>query len=34
MYAQRKILGEMAHRREIFDHVKELTTQIRQRAKR
>ena len=34
MYAQRKILGEMAHKREIFDHVKELTTQIRQRAKR
>ncbi|MGB2812812.1 MAG: chromosomal replication initiator protein DnaA, partial [Mycobacterium sp.] len=28
MYAQRKILGEMAHRREIFDHVKELTTRI------
>lgn len=34
MYAQRKILGEMAHRREIFDHVKELTTRIRQRSKR
>jgi chromosomal replication initiator protein len=34
MYAQRKILGEMAHKREIFDHVKELTNKIRQRAKR
>lgn len=34
MYAQRKILSEMAERREIFDHVKELTTRIRQRAKR
>lgn len=26
MYAQRKILSEMAERREVFDHVKELTT--------
>lgn len=34
MYAQRKILGEMAYRREVFDHVKELTTRIRQRSKR
>jgi len=34
MYAQRKILNEMASRREVFDHVKELTTRIRQRAKR
>lgn len=34
MYAQRKILGEMAHKRDIFDHVKELTTRIRQRSKR
>ena len=34
MYAQRKILNEMAHRREVFDHVKELTTRIRQRSKR
>jgi chromosomal replication initiator protein len=34
MYAQRKILGEMASRREVFDHVKELTTRIRQRSKR
>ncbi len=34
MYAQRKILGEMAERREVFDHVKELTTRIRQRSKR
>jgi chromosomal replication initiator protein len=34
MYAQRKILSEMAQRREIFDHVKELTTRIRQRSKR
>lgn len=34
MYADRKIRGEMAERREIFDHVKELTTRIRQRAKR
>ncbi len=34
MYAQRKILGEMAHQREVFDHVKELTTRIRQRSKR
>ena len=34
MYAQRKILGEMAHRREILDHVKELTTRILQRSKR
>lgn len=34
MYAERKIRGEMAERREIFDQVKELTTRIRQRAKR
>jgi len=34
MYAQKKILGEMAHRHEVFDHVKELTTRIRQRSKR
>lgn len=34
MYAQRKILSEMAERREAFDHVKELTTRIRQRSKR
>ena len=34
MYAQKKILSEMAHRREVFDHVKELTTRIRQRSKR
>ena len=34
MYAQKKILNEMAYRREIFDHVKELTTRIRQRSKR
>ena len=34
MYAQRKILDEMASRREVFDHVKELTTRIRQRSKR
>ena len=34
MYANRKILNEMAYRREIFDHVKELTTRIRQRSKR
>lgn len=34
MYAQRKILSEIAERREIFDHVKELTTRIRQRSKR
>jgi chromosomal replication initiator protein len=34
MYAQRKILSEMAERREIFDHVKLLTTRIRQRSKR
>ena len=26
--------AEMAERREVFDHVKELTTRIRQRAKR
>ena len=29
MYAEKKIRGEMAHRREVFDHVKELTTRIR-----
>lgn len=34
MYAQRKILSAMAERREVFDHVKELTTRIRQRSKR
>ena len=34
MYAEKKIRNEMAQRREIFDHVKELTTRIRQRAKR
>ena len=34
MYAQRKILNEMGDKREIFDHVKELTTRIRQRSKR
>ena len=34
MYAQKKILGEMAYRRGVFDHVKELTTRIRQRSKR
>jgi chromosomal replication initiator protein len=34
MYAQKKILNEMAHRREVFDHVKELTTRIRQRSRR
>ncbi|WP_319452925.1 MULTISPECIES: chromosomal replication initiator protein DnaA [unclassified Mycobacterium] len=34
MYAERKIRGEMAEKREIFDHVKELTTRIRQRSKR
>ena len=34
MYAQKKILNEMAYRREVFDHVKELTTQIRQRSRR
>jgi chromosomal replication initiator protein len=34
MYAEKKIRNEMAQRREVFDHVKELTTRIRQRAKR
>jgi chromosomal replication initiator protein len=34
MYAEKKIRGEMAQRREVFDHVKELTTRIRQRSKR
>ena len=33
MYAQRKVHTEMASRREVFDHVKELTTRIRQRSK-
>ena len=33
MYAERKIRDGMAERREIFDHVKELTTRIRQRSK-
>jgi chromosomal replication initiator protein len=34
MYAERKIRGEMAQRREVFDQVKELTTRIRHRSKR
>ncbi|MGV0644060.1 chromosomal replication initiator protein DnaA [Mycolicibacterium sp. XJ879] len=34
MYAEKKIRAEMAERREVFDHVKELTTRIRQRSKR
>ncbi len=34
MYAEKKIRGEMAQRREVFDQVKELTTRIRQRARR
>lgn len=34
MYAQKKIRNEMTSHREVFDHVKELTTQIRQRSKR
>ncbi|MGD9622121.1 MAG: chromosomal replication initiator protein DnaA [Mycolicibacterium sp.] len=34
MYAEKKIRAEMAERHEVFDHVKELTTRIRQRAKR
>ena len=34
MYAEKKIRGEMAERREIFDHVTELTTRIRQRSRR
>jgi chromosomal replication initiator protein len=34
MYAEKKIRGEMAERREIFDHVTELTPRIRQRSKR
>jgi chromosomal replication initiator protein len=34
MYAQKKIRNEMASHREVFDHVKELTTRIRQRSKR
>ena len=34
MYAEKKIRGEMAERREVFDHVKQLTTRIRQRSKR
>jgi chromosomal replication initiator protein len=34
MYAERKIRAEMAERRDVFDQVKELTTRIRQRAKR
>jgi chromosomal replication initiator protein len=34
MYAQRKILSEIAERQEVFDHVKELTQRIRQRSKR
>ena len=34
IYAERKIRGEMAQRRDVFDQVKELTTRIRQRSKR
>ena len=34
MYAEKKIRSEMAERREVFDHVKELTTRIRQRSRR
>jgi chromosomal replication initiator protein len=34
MYAEKKIRAEMAQRREVFDHVKELTTRIRQRSRR
>jgi chromosomal replication initiator protein len=34
MYAERKVRGEMAERREVFDQVKELTTRIKQRSKR
>jgi len=34
MYAERKVREQMAERREVFDHVKELTTRIRQRSKR
>jgi chromosomal replication initiator protein len=34
MHADRKIRQLMAERREIFDHVTELTTRIRQRSKR
>jgi chromosomal replication initiator protein len=34
MYAEKKIRAEMAQRREVFDQVKELTTRIRQRARR
>ncbi len=34
MYAEKKIRAEMAQHHEIFDHVKELTTRIRQRARR
>ncbi|MBB4853969.1 chromosomal replication initiator protein [Mycobacteroides chelonae] len=33
MYADKKVRGEMAQRREIFDHVKELTARIRQRSR-
>jgi chromosomal replication initiator protein len=33
MYAERKVRGEMAERREVFDHVKELTTRIKQRSR-
>ncbi|MGH3723803.1 MAG: chromosomal replication initiator protein DnaA [Mycobacterium sp.] len=33
MYADKKIRGEMAQRREVFDHVKELTARIRQRSR-
>ncbi|MFM8600090.1 MAG: chromosomal replication initiator protein DnaA [Mycobacterium sp.] len=34
MYAQKKILNEMAYRHEVFDHVTELTNRVRQRSKR
>jgi chromosomal replication initiator protein len=34
MYAERKIRKEMPSRREVYDHVTELTTRIRQRSKR
>ncbi|CPY38260.1 Chromosomal replication initiator protein DnaA [Mycobacteroides abscessus] len=33
MYADKKVRGEMAQRREVFDHVKELTARIRQRSR-
>jgi chromosomal replication initiator protein len=34
MYAQKKILNEMANRREVFDHYTQHTTRIRQRTTR